>query len=122
MAAAGESCRPRSSPDFVRRTYFDCIALMIVSTLNIQGKNAMKRVTLRVIATPFFLAAAYVYVYVHFLAPEPVDCNAFSFFSTLDFGCLVTSATWLVVCVLAVPGLALWAAAGEKKVAKVDVE
>lgn len=71
---------------------------------------------------PFFLAAAYVYIYVHFLSAEPVDCNAFSFFSTLDFGCLVTSETWLVVCLIEVPGMFLWSAAGDKSVVDKNIE
>lgn len=63
---------------------------------------------LRLLAIPFFVAAAGVYVYVHFFSEGNVDCNAFSFLSTLDFGCLMTSATWLVVCLTAAPGIALW--------------
>lgn len=76
----------------------------------------MKRKLLRTLSVPLFLAAAYVYIHVHFLSVEPVDCNAFSFFSTLDVGCLITSATWLVVCLLAAPGVFLWAAGGKKQV------
>ena len=74
----------------------------------------MKQIVFRVLSVPFFLAAAAVYIYVHFLAPEPVYCNPFSFFSTLDFGCLVTSATWLIVCVLVAPGGLLWVAGQPK--------
>ena len=74
----------------------------------------MKQLVFRMLAVPFFLAAAFVYIYVHFLAEPTVDCNAFSFFSTFDVGCLITSATWLVVCILAFPGAFLWVA-GESK-------
>ena len=64
---------------------------------------------------PFFLAAAGTYIYVHFFAAEPVDCNAFSFFSTFDVGCLITSLTWAVVCAVALPGILLWTASSGAK-------
>lgn len=77
----------------------------------------MKQFLLRALAVPFFVAAVGVYIYVHFLAIEPVDCDAFSFFSTIDFGCLATSLTWGVVCLLALPGIVLWTAASGPKIA-----
>lgn len=77
----------------------------------------MKQFVLRAIAVPFFVAAVGVYIYVHFLAIEPVYCDAFSFFSTFAVGCLVTSITWGVVCLLALPGIFLWTAGSGSKTA-----
>ena len=74
----------------------------------------MKKLVLRALAVPFLLAAAYIYIHVHFLAPEPVHCDAFSFFSSLDLGCWITSATWVVVCVLGAPGVILWSLSAKK--------
>lgn len=77
--------------------------------------STMKNLLLRLLAIPFFAAAAGIYIYVHFFSPEPVDCNAFSFFSTFDFGCLITSLTWGVVCVVAFPGVLLWMSGASRK-------
>lgn len=77
----------------------------------------MKQFILRALAVPFFIAAVGVYIYVHFITDESVDCDAFSFFSTFDVGCLVTSVTWGVVCVLALPGILLWTVGSGSKTA-----
>lgn len=65
------------------------------------------RVLAKVVAAGFFgLAGAY-YIYSHFVLGG-TDCDAFSFFPLLQFGCQNAILTWILVVAIAVPGMVLW--------------
>lgn len=69
------------------------------------------RMIARILAAPFFIAAAAFYLYVHAASD---NCEAFALLPLFNSACTNDVVTWLLTVLIAAPGAALWAFARSK--------
>ena len=70
----------------------------------------------KLVGTVFFCLAGTVYIYFHFFT-SATDCNPW-FLPILQMGCHNSVFVWLIVAIVATPGIVLWAWGSSRKAIK----